>query len=153
MRGSKQWQWLRVTGDYVVLKGDKEFAINGKQKGSVREETSVVSSTTVMSVQSRHPKPLHPLIHHHKEVEVHRGKRTSVAGVYLGSSLDSGAKTFWRVFAPNHLLMIGILQNVNSISLNRVVNSVISARLHTGRLRDNRAKSRRKVMTKVHWLH
>ena len=30
----------------MVLKMDKEFAINGKQKGSVREETSVVSGTT-----------------------------------------------------------------------------------------------------------
>ena len=28
----------------MVLKGDKEFAVNGKQKGSVREETSVVSA-------------------------------------------------------------------------------------------------------------
>ena len=31
-------QWLRVEGYYVVLKEDNEFAINGKQKGSVREE-------------------------------------------------------------------------------------------------------------------
>ena len=50
MRGLKQEQWLRVAGDYVVLKEDKEFATNGKQKGSVREETSVVSGTMGMSV-------------------------------------------------------------------------------------------------------
>ena len=57
-----------------------------------REETSVVSGTMKTSVQNRHQKPLHPLNHQHKEVEVHRGKRTSVAGVHLGSSLDSRAE-------------------------------------------------------------
>ena len=33
-----------------MLKEDKEFAINGKQEGSVREETNALSRTTVMSV-------------------------------------------------------------------------------------------------------
>ena len=37
----------------MVLKENKEFAINGKQKDSAPEETSVVSSTTVMSVQNQ----------------------------------------------------------------------------------------------------
>ena len=50
MRGLKQRQWLRVARDQVVLKEDKEFAFNGKQKGSVQEETSVVSDTTEMSM-------------------------------------------------------------------------------------------------------
>ena len=55
-RGLKQVQWLRVAGDKVVLKEDKEFAISGKQKDSVREETNAVSGTTVMSVQKPTPK-------------------------------------------------------------------------------------------------
>ena len=38
----------------MVFKEDKEFAVNGKQKGSVREKTSVVSGTTVVSVQNQH---------------------------------------------------------------------------------------------------
>ena len=76
-----------------MLKEDKENATNGKQKDSVREETSVVSGTMKISVQSRHQKPLHPLNHQHKEVEVHREKGTSEAGVHLGSSIDSRAKT------------------------------------------------------------
>ena len=46
----------------MVLNGEKEFAISGMQKGSVREETTAVSGTTVMSVQNRHRKPLHPII-------------------------------------------------------------------------------------------
>ena len=54
----------------VVLKEDKENAINGKQNDSVRDETSEVSS-----VQSRHQTPLHLLNHQHKEVEVHRGNQ------------------------------------------------------------------------------
>ena len=71
-----------------VLKEDKENAISEKQKDSVREETSVVSGTMKISVQNRHQKS-----HQHKKVEVRRGKRTSEAGVHLGISLDSRAKT------------------------------------------------------------
>ena len=58
----------------MVLTEDKEFVIHGKQKGSVRVETNAVSGTTVMSVQNQHQKPLHPLSHQHKEVEVRREK-------------------------------------------------------------------------------
>ena len=70
MRELKQGQWLRIAGVNVVLKEDKENAINGKRMDSVREETSVVSGTMNISVQSR-------LNHRHKEVEVRRGKRAS----------------------------------------------------------------------------
>ena len=40
----------------------------------------------------------------------------------------------------NHLVIIGILPNFNSINLNRDANSVVDARLHTGRLKVNPAK-------------
>ena len=76
-----------------MVKEDKDFAVDGKQKGSVREETGVVSGTTGMSVKNRHQKPLHPLSHQHKEVEVRRGQRTLEARVHLGSSIDSRAHT------------------------------------------------------------
>ena len=49
-----------------------------------------------------------------------------------------------HVFAPNHLVIVGILPNVNSINLNRVVNSVISGGLHTVRLKVNLAKKPKK---------
>ena len=49
----KQEQWLRIAIVNVVLKEDKENVTNGEQKDSVREETSVVSGTTGMSLQSR----------------------------------------------------------------------------------------------------
>ena len=42
-----------------VLKEDNENAINGKQKDSVREETTVVSHMMKTSVQIRHRKTLH----------------------------------------------------------------------------------------------
>ena len=77
----------------MVLKEDKEFAISGKQKDNVREETNAVSGTTVMSVQNRHQKPFHPLSHQHQEVEVRREKGFSEAGVRLGRPIDSRAKT------------------------------------------------------------
>ena len=58
----------------MVLKKEKDFAISGKQKVSVREETNAVSDTTVMIVQNRHQKPLHPRSSQHQEVEVRREK-------------------------------------------------------------------------------
>ena len=103
LRELKHKQWLRVAWVNVVLDEDKKFAISGKQKDNVREETNAVSSTVKISVQNRHQKPLHRLNHQHKEVEVRRGKRISEDGVNLGSSLDSRAKTTWKAFAPNHL--------------------------------------------------
>ena len=48
-----------------------------------------------------------------------------------------------KVLAQNYLVTIGILPNVNSISLNQVVTSAISARFRTERLRNNRIKSRK----------
>ena len=118
MRDLKQEQWLRIAGVNVVLKEDKESAISGKQKDGVREETNAVSGTTVMSVQNRHRKPLHSSSHQHQEAEVGREK-----GVRLGRPVDSRAKSSWKVLALNYLVTIGILLNVNSISLNRAVNS------------------------------
>ena len=99
----------RIAGEQVVLKEDKENAVNWKQKDSVREETGVVSNTMKISAQNRHQKPLNPLSHQNQEVEVHRGKRTSEAGVHLRSSLDSRAEITWKVFEPNHLVTIGML--------------------------------------------
>ena len=112
----KQEQWLRIAGVNVVSKEDKENAINGKQKDSVREETSAVSSTTRISVQNRHQKPLHPLNHQHTEVEVCRGNAPSDAEASLGSPTDSRAKTPWKVLALNYFVTIGILPNVSFMS-------------------------------------
>ena len=88
----------------MVLKEDKEFAGNGKQKGIVREETNAVFGTTVMRVHNQHPKPPHPLCHRHPEVEVRREK-----GARRGRPTDSIAKTSLKVLALNYLVTIGIL--------------------------------------------
>ena len=93
------------------------------------------------------PKNAPPLNHELKEVEVHRGKRTSEARVHLRSSLDSRAKITLKVFAPNHFVIIGILPNVKSMKKNRDANSVIGARLHTGMLKVNPAKKRKRMVT------
>ena len=58
----------------MVLKEDKEFAGNGNQKGSFREEKSVISGTMRMSVQNRHQKPFDPLSQEIEEVEVRQRK-------------------------------------------------------------------------------
>ena len=125
----------------VVLKEDQENAINGKQKDSVREETSVVSCTMRISVQSRHQKPVHPVNHQHKEVEVRRGKRTSEAGVHLGSLLDRRAEMTLKVSARDFLVITGIFPNVYPTRKNRDAISGISSRLCTGSLNINPAKT------------
>ena len=90
MKGLNQGQWKRVERVNVVLKEDKENAINGKQKDSVREEIIAVSRTTRIRVQNRYQSPLHPLNHRHKRMlEVHREERVSEAGVHLGSCLTA----------------------------------------------------------------
>ena len=40
----------------MALKEEKEFAISGKQKDSVREETNAVSGTKDTNAQDRHKK-------------------------------------------------------------------------------------------------
>ena len=79
---------------------------------------------------NRHQKPLRPLSHQHQEEEVHREKGASEAEASLGSPTDRRAKTSW--LGPNNLVIIGILPNVNSVSLNRAVNSAQSAQFRTG---------------------
>ena len=69
--GLKQVQWLRIAGVNVVLKEDKENAINGKHKHSVREETSVVSGTMKISAKPT-PKTAPPY-----EPPPQRGRRAS----------------------------------------------------------------------------
>ena len=121
--------------DQVGLKEEKEFAISGKQEGSVREETNAVSGTTVMSVQNRQQKPLHPLSHQHQEVEVRREEGSTEAGVHLGKPIDSRAKTSGKLLELNYFVTIGILPNVNFVSQNRAPNSAKSARFRIGRSR------------------
>ena len=96
MRKLRQVQWLRVAGDQVALKEEKVFAISGKHKDSVREETNVISGTRVTIVQNRHQKPFHPLSHQNQEVEVRREKGTSEAEASLGSSIDSRAERLFE---------------------------------------------------------
>ena len=56
-----------------------------------------------------------------------------------------------KVSARDHLVMIGILSNVNSTKQNLDVNSGTSARLGTGRLNINPAKTKKRMVTKVQW--
>ena len=95
------WCWKR-----------KRYLLPVEKKGSVRRRTNAVSGMRVMSVQNRHEKPIHPLNHQHKEVEVRAGKGTSEAQVHLGRPIDSRAKTSEKVLAPKHLVTVGILPNV-----------------------------------------
>ena len=62
---------------FLPAEKDKEFAVNGKQKDSVREETNAVSCTKIMNVKKPTPKTA----------------PSSEAGVRLGRPIDSRAET------------------------------------------------------------
>ena len=81
----------------MVLKEEQEFAISGNQKGNVRVETNAASGTTVMCVQNRHQKPLHPLSHQHQEVEVRRGKKNLRGRGPFGKTNRQPCKNFLKV--------------------------------------------------------
>ena len=128
----------------MALKEEKVSVTSGQKKASVRKETDAVSAMRVTIVQSRYQKPHHPLSHdlQKHEVEVCREKEIPEAEASLRSSIDHRVHTSWKVLAPNRLVSIGILPNVNSIKLNRDVSSAQSAHSRTGRLKNNLTKSR-----------
>ena len=102
--------------------------------------------------KKKHQKPLHPLSHQHKEVEVRREKRTFRGRSPSGKSNRQPCRNFLKGTCTECLVTIGILPSVNFISQNRGVNSAISARFRTERLRNNRMKSRRRVVTEMQCL-
>ena len=128
-----------------MLKRDKEFAVIGMPNGSVRKETNAVSGTTVMSVQNQHQKPLHPLSHQQ------RGRSASRKGILRGRS-PSG-KSNRQPCKDLGICTKLLCDNWHPPeSRNRVVHSAISARSRTGTLRNNQIKSRKRVVTKMHWF-
>ena len=58
----------------MVLKEDKEFAIIGKPKDSIREETSVVSDTMEINGENLPQNLLHVPFNQYQEVEARREK-------------------------------------------------------------------------------
>ena len=90
MRELKQEQWLRVAGDQVALKEEKGICYQWKAKG----QCSRGDKCSFGHDEDKRAKPTPKTLNHQrKEVEVHRGNRTSEAGVHLGSSLDNRAET------------------------------------------------------------
>ena len=87
----------------MALKEEKEFAVSGKQKDSVGEETSAVSGTRVTIVQNRHQKPLHFVSHEHQEVEVRREKGASEVGVQSEKSNRQPCTDFLKSFCTQLL--------------------------------------------------
>ena len=127
----------------MVLKEDKEFAINGKQKSSVREETSSFGHDGDARAKPT-PQTAPP-----SEPPIYRGRSASRKKNLRGRSPSrkfdrQPCKKILEGICTKSLCDCWHLPNVNSIRVNRVVNSAISARLHTGRLRDNPAKKPKK---------
>ena len=141
----------------VVLKEDQENAVNGKQKDSVREETSVVSGTMRISVQNRHQKPIHPLNHRQKRmveyIYIFSWRRKSLRGLSPSPKLGQPCRDHIKGKCTRPLVIIGIFPNVHPTRKNRDAISGISSRLSTGRLNINPAKNLKRIVTKVQWLY
>ena len=86
-RGTK-WYWKRK----------RSLLSMESRKGSVREETSLVSGTMKVSVQNRDRKPLHPLSHQHQhlQVEVRREKGASEVWSPSGKTNRQPCKNFLK---------------------------------------------------------
>ena len=97
------------------------------------------------SVQIRHQSPFLPLfLRQNRIVEILREERVSEPEVHLGSWLDSRAEiTSQKVSARDHLVIFGILPNVNSTNENRNANSMMNALLCTSKTKINPAKTRK----------
>ena len=79
----------------MVLKEDKEFAISGKQKDSVREETNAVSGVReTIVLKNENTKPPHRPSPRCHEVEVCRRIEVSKAKVTVVPFFDSRADIF-----------------------------------------------------------
>ena len=121
-----------------MLNEDKENAINGKQKDSVREETSVVSSTMKVSVQNRDQKTAPS-----SEPRPQRGRSASRKGTLRRRSSSEKSNRQQRKDFLNGTCTKLSCDDFASFrmsifqSLNRVANSAQSAPFLTGRLRNN----------------
>ena len=119
-----------------------------EEKNSVRRETSAVSGMRPKIVRKNQTTlPPHLLSQPYHEVEVCRGRSIRGRSKH-GPILRQPCKYFLKGTALNYFVSIAVLTNVNSISVNRDVNSAIRACLHAERLRDNPAKNRRRMVTK-----
>ena len=124
----------------MVLKDEKEFAGDGKQKGSVRVET-----TTRMSVQNRHQKPPASLSHNIEEVEVRRESAPEDGVPEVRSTAVQG---LLGNFAPNHLLTFGLPNVIKSESGCKIGEKCSFAHRQ---VEGHPAKSRKRMVTRVQW--
>ena len=130
----------------MVLKEEEVYVTSGKKKGSVRKETNAVSGMRVTIVRkNQNPEPPHLLSHRWHEVEARREKEASEAEGRLAEFFDNRVDTIWKVLAGDHLVIIGILPNLNSIKLNRDAKQGTSVCSRTTRLKNNQVKSRKRA--------
>ena len=148
MRELKHVHLITIAGVKVVLKEDTEVAINGKQKGSVREETRVVSGTpkyacktsTKNSSTFEPPKQKGRSASREKNL---RGRSPSgkfarqpckdhLKGICTKSLCDYWHPPDCQFFQSESGCIFGV-----------------SAHLHTGRLKVNQAKDRTRMVTRM----
>ena len=71
----------------------------------------------------------------------------------MEESLDCRARITSKELAPLHSVKNGILQSACSTSQKMDADLVKSALMHTARLMNSRAKSVKRMVTKVQWIY
>ena len=148
-REVRQKQWSRVAGDFVVLKEDKENAVNGKQKDNVREETSVVSDgdKTEKTDSKFRSILLSTNIKRWKCVEKKRSQRQQS---FWDNQPTAMQELHERYLHKNTLLLLA----PSRMSFLVRIGVKIRQRLFVptfGKWMNNRIKSRDRVATKMQW--
>ena len=143
--------WSRIRGNNVAFTKDKETVGNGKLQGSDWKETTAVSRT----IENKRAKTTTQPTPSPQPSTQTQGVKKSARFKSPGGRSPSG-KTSARYISKElvriHLVKSGIPRSACSARPKRDSNSVISASLHTARLKNSPAKVLKRMTTKVQWL-
>ena len=123
----------------------------GNQRGSVLEETIVVSDTKSISVEKLHHQIRLRILSCSRVSENHRDPEVPEERVPVVECLDGLARITSKELAPVHSVKSGTLQNACYTRPRVVVGLGKSAHMHIVRLMNSQAKGRKIMVTKVQW--
>ena len=149
MKIMRETPWSRIKGQNSVYKEFLEIVGNGRSKGSVREETIVVSATISISVEKWHSRIRLRILSCSRMREKHREPEVPEERVPVVECLDGLARITSKELARTHFVKGGTLQNACSTRPRVVVGLGKSAHTHTVRLMNSRLKGPKRMMTKV----
>ena len=146
--------WSRIREQNSVYKEFLEIVGNGNPTGSVRKETIAVSDTIWISVQNRHRRTLLQDLLRSRVWKMRREPEVPEARVPVVEWLDGPARITSKELSQLHSVKKWHPPECLFYkSEKRMQISPKSALTHTARLTNSLARSRKRMVTKVQWLH